>query len=349
VGVHIAVFRALQLGDVLTSLAALRAMRACFTHAHLTLVAQPWAIGLPRRLPWLDDFIAFPGHPLLPEQAHQAAALERFEREVRARRFDIAAQMHGDGRITNRIVAGFGARVLAGFHPADEASPDPVHFVPWAQSGREVERLMRLPLHLGAPRPATLVEPLSVLPADRAALEQIWPGPHPPFVCVHPGARFPTRRWPAERFAQVAHALRKLGLVVVVTGSAGDSEAVSRFLASAPADVVDLYGRTGFGALTALLADARLLVSNDTGVSHLAAALRTPSVVVCCGSDATRWAPVDEDLHRLLAHPVACRPCMHLHCPTAHECALGVSAAAVIGHACVQLARDRTREPAHAA
>ena len=346
--VRIALFRALQLGDVLTALPALRAMRACFTHAHLTLVAQPWAIELPRRLPWLDDFIAFPGHPLLPEQAHDAAALERFEREVRARRFDLAVQMHGDGRITNGIVAGFGARLLAGFHPSGEASPDPAHFIPWPQSGREVERLIRLPLHLGASQPDTLVESLAILPADRAALELIWPGPHPPYVCVHPGARFPSRRWPAERFAQVAHALRQQGFAVVVTGSSGDSEAVSRMLDSAPKDVVDLCGRTNFGALTALLAGARLLVANDTGVSHLAAALRTPSVIVCCGGDAARWAPVDEDRHRVLAHPVGCRPCMHLHCPTSHECALGVKAAAVIEQTRIQLSRDYTKETLHA-
>ena len=94
---------------------------------------------------------------------------------------------------------------------------------------------------------------------------------------------------------------------------------------------------------------ARLLVANDTGVSHLAAALRTPSVIVCNGSDPTRWAPVDEDRHRVLAHPVPCRPCMHLSCPTLHECARGVSSAEVIQQALVLLARDHTKETLHAA
>ena len=346
---RIAVFRALQLGDVLTALPAVRAVRDCFAPAHLTLVAQPWACTLPDRLAWLDDFLAFPGHPQLPEQSHDPAALASFEREVRARRFDVAVQMHGDGRVSNRIVAGFGASLVAGFHPACAPSPDPARFVPWPGTGREVERLLRLPLHLGAPRPETLVESLAVLQTDYAALDDIWPGPRASYVCVHPGARFPSRRWAAERFAEVAHALRELGLTVAVSGGAAEAETVSRFLRDAPADVVDLSGRTSFGALTALLAGARLLVANDTGVSHLAAALRTPSVIVCNGSDPTRWAPVDEDRHRVLAHPVPCRPCMHLSCPTLHECARGVSSAEVIQQALVLLARDHTKETLHAA
>ena len=153
----------------------------------------------------------------------------------------------------------------------------------------------------------------------------------------------------AGRFAEVAQALRELGLTVVVTGGAAEAQTVSRFLREAPADVVDLSGRTSFGALTALLAGARLLVANDTGVSHLAAALRTPSVIVCNGSDPARWAPVDEDRHRVLAYPVPCRPCMHLSCPTLHECARGVTSAAVIQQALVLLARDHTKETLHAA
>jgi ADP-heptose:LPS heptosyltransferase len=73
------------------------------------------------------------------------------------------------------------------------------------------------------------------------------------------------------------------------------------------------------------VAKARLVVCNDTGISHVAAALRTPSVVVASGSDPRRWAPLNRELHRVLWHDVPCRPCAYAECPTGHECALGVT------------------------
>ena len=346
---RIAVFRTLQLGDVLTALPALRALRACFEPAHLTLIGQPWAAQLAPRLDWLDAFMPFPGHPLLPEQPWDLRALARFRTRVRACAFDLAVQMHGDGRITNAIVADFGASELAGFHPAGQPCPDPARFVAWANSGREVERLMRLPLHLGATRPL-LTQPLALLDADRAELDRLWPAHvHTSYVCVHPGARFPSRRWPAERFAAVAHGLRTLGFTVVLTGSAAERDTLASFRSHAPTDTVDLSLRTGFGAPAALIRGARLLVSNDTGVSHLAAALGTPSVIVSCGADARRWAPVDEGRHRVFAHPAACRPCAHWRCPTGHECAAGVRVEPVLAEAQRLLHSRFAREDRHAA
>jgi ADP-heptose:LPS heptosyltransferase len=88
---------------------------------------------------------------------------------------------------------------------------------------------------------------------------------------------------------------------------------------------MDLSGRTTLGGLAALIARARLLVCNDTGVSHVAAAMRTPSVVIACGSDPRRWAPLDAVLHRVLYREINCRPCAHRECPIGHPCALGVS------------------------
>jgi ADP-heptose:LPS heptosyltransferase len=92
----------------------------------------------------------------------------------------------------------------------------------------------------------------------------------------------------------------------------------------------DLAGCTTLGGLAALIARARLLVCNDTGVSHIAAAMRTPSVVIACGSDPKRWAPLDRELHRVLSHPVPCRPCAYAECPIGHGCALGIAARDVI-------------------
>jgi ADP-heptose:LPS heptosyltransferase len=81
--------------------------------------------------------------------------------------------------------------------------------------------------------------------------------------------------------------------------------------------------------LGALIERARLLVCNDTGVSHIAAALGTPSVVVSCGADVARWAPLAAERHVVVWEPLACRPCGYSQCPVGHGCAHAIEASQV--------------------
>jgi len=344
---RVAVFRALQLGDMLVAVPALRALRAAFPRAHLTLVGQPWARELARRLPWLDGFLAFPGYPGLPEREPEPGAIDAFFDQVAQLDPDLAVQLHGSGEISNTIVARFGARRIAGFHPAGEASPDPRWFVPWPAVGREAERLMQLPLHLGAPNTGLALEfPLQA--ADHLELERFWAGnggPARDYICIHPGARWRSRRWPAERFAAVADALRGRGHRIVLTGSAGETQTLAAFRSYVGEPPIDASGRTSLGGLGALIAGARLLLCNDTGVAHLAPAVGTPAVIVSSGADVRRWAPLDSGRHRMLHHDTACRPCMHEQCPTGHECALGVGTQDVISQ-CLQLLENGVRNAA---
>jgi ADP-heptose:LPS heptosyltransferase len=344
---RVAVFRALQLGDMLVAVPALRALRAAFPRAHLTLVGQPWAHELALRLPWLDGFLAFPGYAGLPERDPEPAAIEPFFDRVAALNLDLAVQLHGSGQITNEVVDRFGAHQVAGFHPADQPNPDPRWFVPWPASGREAERLMQLPLHLGAPHTGLSLE-FPLQEEDHAELERFWAsiGGRPrEYVCVHPGARWRSRRWPAERFAAVADALRARGHAIVLTGSAGEAATLAAFRACVTEPPIDASARTSLGGLAALIKGARLLVCNDTGVAHLAAAVGTRSVIVCSGADAQRWAPLDASRHRMLHHDTACRPCTYEQCPTGHECALAVSTQEVLAQ-CLHLLEEEVRHVA---
>jgi ornithine decarboxylase len=105
----------------------------------------------------------------------------------------------------------------------------------------------------------------------------------------------------------VARKLAGQGLRVVLTGTAAETDLTRAVAAELGDGCLDLAGRTDLGALAALLAGCRLLVCNDTGVSHLADALRAPSVVVSTGDNPARWAPVDGRLHRVLCHPAGVR------------------------------------------
>jgi ADP-heptose:LPS heptosyltransferase len=128
------------------------------------------------------------------------------------------------------------------------------------------------------------------------------------YVCIHPGASVPERRWSAECFAQIARMLARRGLRVVLTGGNSETELTRAVHRAAGVPCLDLAGRTSLGTLAALLSNARLLICNDTGVSHLAAALRVPSVVLSTGDNPQRWAPADGLLHRVLCREAGAGP-----------------------------------------
>ena len=331
---RIAIFRALQLGDMLCMTPALRALRSAQPDSHITLIGLPWAREFVQRLSALvDDFVAFPGLPGFPEQTPDPAAMPGFIAAMRARRFDLLLQMHGSGERSNALLAQFDAHSVAGFCPADATAnaADPRLFLRWDEHQNEVLRLLAIVQHLGMPACGQQLE-FPLTQADFDDLRRAAPGlaPAGTYLCLHPGARFGSRRWPAERFAQAASSLAAHSLQVVVTGSAQESSLTAAVCAQLPqavrASVLDLTGRTTLGSLGALIAGARLLVCNDTGVSHLAAALAVPSVVVCSGADVRRWSPLDRQRHRVLWAQTACRPCMHRECPYAgHPCAWAVS------------------------
>ena len=102
----------------------------------------------------------------------------------------------------------------------------------------------------------------------------------------------------------MADALAERGLAVVLTGSEEDAAVTAEVAAAMSSQATDAGGRTSLGAFGALLAGARLLVTNDSGASHVAAALRVPSVAVFTASDPRRWAPLDGALHRIVSAPV---------------------------------------------
>lgn len=340
---RIAILRALQLGDLLCSVPALRALRAAAPSATITLIGLPWAREFVARFSaYLDEFIEFPGWPGLPERALDVAAVPPFLADAQSRRFDLAVQLHGSGGIVNELTVLLGARANAGFYVPGQWCPDAERFIAWPDDAPEIHRYLRLTAHLGAPSSDDRLEfPLTARDrAERdATLASCAPGEAAAaiaprrYVVVHPGSQLPSRRWAPQRFAQVADALAANGLAVVLTGTVAEQPLAGAVAAAMRAPCINLAGRTTLGAVAALIEGARLVVCNDTGVSHIAAALTTPSVVICSGADPHRWAPLDARRHRVLAHPVPCRPCAYSTCPIGHPCAEGTTVDAVIAEA----------------
>jgi len=343
---RIAVFRALMLGDLLCAVPVLRALRAAFPRAAIDWIGLEPTRAMAARLGHLiDGFIALPGYPGLPEVPVNGAALPMFFAQARGRRFDLALQLHGSGPVVNEIVGALGARRTAGFFVEGSFVPkdDAPLWIRWPETGHEIERLLALTDHLGLARRGTGLEyPIDA--GDRRAVtllgQDLGFGAGHPYACIHAGAQLASRRWPAERFAAVADGIAGRGLHVVLTGSIGEAALVRRVATRMRRSAIELAGRTTPGMLGALIESAEAIVCNDTSVSHIAAAVGCPSVVVSAGADVARWAPLDDrDLHRVLWEPTPCRPCAHAECPVGHTCALAIRPETVLAALDALLAR----------
>ncbi|WP_254926215.1 glycosyltransferase family 9 protein [Bordetella genomosp. 11] len=356
---RIAIFRALQLGDMLCAIPALRALRRHCPQAHITLIGLDNAGPFARRFHrYIDELLPFPGIPEFPEQTARPDALPAFYREARARRFDLALQMHGSGTLSLPIVRALGAEAHAGFVPHPPMA-HPGRLMPWPDDLPEPRRYTALMRFLGVPVDSDALElPLSPEDRDEACQLAARYGFEPErTLFIHPGARLRSRRWPAERYARIAAALSGQGWRIAVTGSDSEAALTAPVVDAAGPAAIDLTGRTSLGGLAALLARAPMLVCNDTGVSHIAAATGTPSVVVACGSDTRRWAPLDRARHVVIADYPPCRPCAYDECPIGHVCASNVSVDTVLraiaakledGRRAACAARAAAGGPAHA-
>jgi ADP-heptose:LPS heptosyltransferase len=294
---RIAVFQALFLGDLLCATPAIHALKTRFPAAKLTLIGLPWARELAERLPAVDRFDVFPGYPGLPDRPVDEPDVPRFFERCRQAQYDLAVQMHGSGGITNEIVAKFHAKTAIGYgSPADRGM---TAVIPWREDEREVLRWLRLVSLAGVGIGQTRID-LPVANVDRLRAEELLPGPGP-WIGLHAGAKDPARRWPAERFAELGDDLAaRYGARIVLTGAEGERGLTAKIRARMQTPALDLAGATNLGALAAVIARFDLLVTNDTGASHVAAAMRTPSVVLFGPSRPARWAPLDGELHAVI-------------------------------------------------
>nr|WP_155745205.1 glycosyltransferase family 9 protein [Scytonema sp. UIC 10036] len=291
------------LGDLLCAVPAMRAVRFAFPEAKITLIGLVWARSFVERFShYLDDFLEFPGYPGIPEVAPPIHKIPQFFANVQQQCFDLALQMHGSGIVSNSFSVLLGARVNAGFYQPGQYCPDPNYFLPYPADQPEVSRHLRLMEYLRIPLQGDNLE-FPLWQEDFLALQQIeaiqaLKKGH--YICVHPGASVPERRWSKELFAAIADTIAARGFQVVLTGTAPEASLTQSIAEMMQTKPIDLAGQTSLGAMAALLSQAVLLVCNDTGVSHLAAALQVKSVVIFSNSEPNRWAPLNRDRHRIV-------------------------------------------------
>jgi heptosyltransferase-2 len=139
-----------------------------------------------------------------------------------------------------------------------------------------------------------------------------------PVVAFCPGAEYgPAKRWPARYFAEIARRLRQNGCVVWLIGSGKDKPVADEINRLADENCINLCGSTDLVDAAALLSCAKFVVSNDSGLMHLAAALNRPMVAIFGSSSPQFTPPLSGQAH--VARPdIECSPCFKRECPLEH-------------------------------
>lgn len=324
---RILVVKLADLGDLLTTSPALRALRLSFPRTRIDLLATPGSAGLLHGSDLVDRLIPFDKFAFdRPRDAPAALpAGLALGRRLRGARYEALVLLHhlttawGTAKYAALALAS-GAPIRAGLdngrgrflthHAVDRGFGE----------RHEVDYWLAVVGTLGATNPAPKLE-VTIPPAAEAAAAARWAAlglGDGPTALLHPGsgAFSPARRWPAERYAALADRLAgDLGLRVgVLAGPApGEPELARRLIRAMRRPAALVEGVPTPQELAALLRRASLFVGNDGGVMHLAAAVETPSVAIFGPTNHRAWGPYppDSPRHAIVREPLACSPCIH--------------------------------------
>jgi heptosyltransferase I len=325
--VKVLILKPSSLGDVVQALPVLRLLKQ-----HRPAAEVHW---------WLAAELA----PLLEDDA-DIARLIPFERKqwrkpaywprglaqvqaMRAARYDWVIDLQGLARSAAFAWLADGAFTVGlelereGAHLAyDLAVPRPKdrpHAVDWYLA---VARALGIPVHDD-------FDWLPARPSVAAQVELKWARDGFRWLGINPGARWDNKRWPAGHFAELVRLLaaRDARLRFALLGGSGDWQLTEAIRAAAPDRCENFAGRTALPELIEVLRRCELLVTNDTGPMHLAAALRKPVVSLFGPTRPDQTGPHGQT-HLALTHPLPCAPCMKGRCHWAEPlaCLAGIPA-----------------------
>ncbi|GAA4678050.1 hypothetical protein GCM10023215_08660 [Pseudonocardia yuanmonensis] len=305
--------RAGGLGDLVAVLPALDALRAAYPDAEIVLLCAPVQAELTghRRGP-ADRVLVVPcTHGVrnpAPWESVDEAEIEAFLAGLPP--IDLAVQLHGGGRYSNPFVDRLGARVTAGLRASDAPPLD--RTAPYVYLQPEAVRFLEVAALVGAP-PVRLEPRLAVTDADRTAAATVLGSVTGPIAVLHPGAGDPRRRWPAGHFAALGERLAAAGASVVVVGSPDERDLVAEVTAGTRAPLLAPTagpGPSGMSWLVGVLERAAVVVANDSGPRHLAAAVGAPTVGIFWGPNVVNAGPFTRTRHRAhVSWTAACPSC----------------------------------------
>jgi ADP-heptose:LPS heptosyltransferase len=349
---RILIIRLDNLGDVILATPAIHAIRAALPSAHLTLLASPTGAQVTPLDPDLDDVIVYrapwmdPDH-LLPQDTSREASMVAL---LRQRGFDgaiIFTSYHQSSLPAAYLTYQAGVPLR---HAASIDGPGSLltsrHRYP-DKTMHEVERGLDLVGGIGFEPDGDNLR-LEPPPAERKLARELVQRHRRgkrPLVVIHPGCTCPSRTYPLDRYVEVARAIqRELGAQILWTGSDNDMAVVEQIRGHLSDPGVSLVGQTSLGRLAAVLAEADLVMTNNTGPMHVAAAVKTPVVAFfALTNPPAEWHPWKVP-YRLLNRPVDCAICYKRVCPIEQKCLREVPITEVVQAASELLSETRVEK-----
>ncbi|HEY8666464.1 MAG TPA: lipopolysaccharide heptosyltransferase I [Tepidisphaeraceae bacterium] len=343
---RILIIKPSAIGDVVHTLPILNLLRRHWPAAHISWLVTPACAGLLENHPQLDEVIHFERRRFGQGWWNPRATIGLFEftRALRRGGFDLVLDLQGLFR-SGWLAAKTRSPVRVGFANAREfgwifythrVAVDSVE-------QHAIERYLKLVDALGVPRsPVEFV--FNTTDADRAYVDGLLPreARERGYAVLLPGTNWATKRWPAGNFSALLAPLKeRFGLFPVLAGGSGDRALAQEIIGrrdAGGAEVLDLSGRTSLPQLTALLERASLVIANDSGPMHIAAALRRPLVALFGPTNSIRTGPYGRD-DAVLRLDIPCSPCYSRRC-SHRSCLQQLSVASVLGQAEIQLAAN---------
>ncbi|HZV06668.1 MAG TPA: lipopolysaccharide heptosyltransferase II [Gemmataceae bacterium] len=338
------------LGDVLMTTPALRALKQSHPGRRLTLLTSPAAAALAPLVPEIDDCIIYDA-PWMKATAPRSDSKPDFAmiHRLQRRRFNAAVifTVFSQNPLPAAMLCLLAdiPRRLA--HCRENPyqlltdwvqEPEPGQFI-----RHEVRRQLDLVTTIGCRTTnerLSLSVPLGASRRIRSMLHELGLAGGRPWILIHPGASAPSRRYPAERFTEAAELLAsEHDLPIVFSGSDGERELIESIRAAMGAPSHSLAGRLSLAELAALVELAPVLITNNTGPAHIAAAVGTPVVDLYAQTNPqhTPW----QIPQRVLYHDVPCKNCFKSVCPQGHHDCLARVPPDAVARAALELLASR--------
>ena len=324
---NILIIKTSAIGDVTHTLPALNALRAHYPDAQIDWVVEEAAADLvtghpalnrvlvSRRKSWFQEVRNGNVRKALRDAAH-------FVAELRDRRYDLLIDFQGLLKSSVWVVLAK-ARRKVGFGRGMEHAECSYVFlnerIPAVEMDRHaLERELILLEQIGISSKSVVYDlPISSENDAEAIglLHQQGLGEHDPLIAINPMAKWPTKLWDHQRFAEVADRLMKEGCRVAFTGSGDDQEQIDHICRQMARQAIRLDGKTSLKTLAAVYRRSRVLLSTDSGPMHIAAAVGTPVVALFGPTAPWRTGPYGEQ-HQVIRLGLSCSPCFKKRCLT---------------------------------
>jgi heptosyltransferase II len=312
------------IGDAVMNTPALGAIRATFPDAEIVVIANPMVAELFSPHPYCDRVIVYD-----KKRAHQGmAGLVRFAGELRRERFDMAILLQ---KAMEAAIMTFlaGIPIRLGYR-TDGRRLLLTHGLPFAdkrhrhQSANYLDLLRPFNITGGDGRQRLYCTEAEIAWADSVLSAERW-------AAINPGAAYGSaKRWIPERFAEVGDQLAaEFNLRIILTGGPAEGEIGRDIEAAMGCSPLNMIGKTNVRQMMALLSRCSLMVTNDSGPMHVAAALGVPVAAIFGPTDHTATYPLTEH-YQIIRREADCAPCGARQCPTDHRCMELVSAEDVL-------------------